>query len=132
MGVQIPKRRYVDEVEANVDQAQLFQSFHSLTVLNQSGQIVSNVAVLDGNGGDFSFDVLQEPDQPFHLSLKTDVFQNQGMEIFPVHFDELANKIGGKIFHIFKLKTFDTVIFKMTFSFIWAMGVFQETTSFGF
>jgi len=54
------------------------------------------------------------------------------MEIFPVHFDELANKIGGKIFHIFKLKTFDTVIFKMTFSFIWAMGVFQETTSFGF
>jgi len=77
MGVQIPKRRYVDEVEANVDQAQLFQSFHSLTVLNQSGQIVSNVAVLDGNGGDFSFDVLQEPNQPFHLSLETDVFQNQ-------------------------------------------------------
>ena len=126
------EHRFGGDVETHVDQAQLFQSFHSLAGLDQGGQIGSRVAVLDGDGGDFRFDALQELDQAFHLSLETDIFQNQGMEIVLVHFDELANEIGGEVVHIFNLEGLDIVTFEMAFSVHWAVGVFQEITSLGF
>jgi len=126
MGVQMQENRFGGYVQTHVDQVELFQSLHSLAVLNQRGQIGSHVAVLDGDGGDFSFDALQELDQTFHLFFEADVCQRQGMEIILVHLDEFANEIRGEVLHIFDVERFDIVVFEMTFSFVWAVRILQE------
>jgi hypothetical protein len=54
------------------------------------------------------------------------------MEIVFVHLNKFAYEIGSKVFAVFELQGFNIVVFKMTFSFHWAVSIGQKISSLRF